>query len=111
MDVVREIGIQASNQAGHLVAAPARTSAGRTMLDSPFATRGNRVSHFEIVEKVAEGGIGAVYKARDIHLGRLVAIKALLPEEVTQTDHLRRFVHEPKSPSDLNHPNIITVYH
>src|SRR5260370_10826931 len=110
MDVVREIGIQVSNGPSRLVAAPARTSAGRTMLDSPFATHGNRVSHFEIVEKVAEGGMGAVYKARDIHLGRLVAIKALLPEKVTQADNRRRFVQEAKAASALNHPNIITIY-
>ncbi len=54
--------------------------------------------------------MGAVYKARDIHLGRLVAIKALLPEKVTQADNRRRFVQEAKAASALNHPNIITIY-
>jgi serine/threonine protein kinase len=71
---------------------------------------GNTLGHFKIVDKLGEGGMGAVYKARDIHLGRLVAIKVLLPERVSDPDRRRRFVQEAKAASALNHPNIVTIY-
>jgi serine/threonine-protein kinase len=71
---------------------------------------GKKVAHFEIVEKLAEGGMGAVYTARDLHLNRLVAIKALLPEAAGNPDRRRRFAQEAKVASALNHPNIITIY-
>ena len=71
---------------------------------------GKTLGHFKIVDKLGEGGMGAVYKARDIHLGRLVAIKVLLPERVSDPERRRRFVQEAKAASALNHPNIITIY-
>ena len=71
---------------------------------------GRTISHFEILEKLGEGGMGAVYKARDKRLDRLVAIKVLSAKAVSNRERELRFVQEAKSASALNHPNIVTVY-
>jgi serine/threonine protein kinase len=71
---------------------------------------GQRLAHFEILEKLGEGGMGVVYKARDTHLDRLVAIKLLPPDKVADRDRRLRFVREAKTASALNHPGIVTIH-
>jgi serine/threonine protein kinase len=68
------------------------------------------VGHYQILSRLGEGGMGIVYKARDTHLDRFVAIKVLPPELVADPDRKRRFVQEAKAASALKHPNIITIH-
>src|SRR5512137_1808766 len=71
---------------------------------------GKTLGHYQIIEKLGEGGMGVVYKAHDTHLDRFIAIKVLAAEKVADSDRKRRFVQEAKAASALNHPNIIHVY-
>jgi serine/threonine protein kinase len=71
---------------------------------------GTRLSHYEVLAQLGAGGMGEVYLAQDVRLGRRVALK-LLPAEFTQDgDRVRRFEQEARAASALNHPNIITIY-
>lgn len=71
---------------------------------------GQQVANFLILEKIAKGGFGEVYRALDVKLDREVAIKFLKPEATAEKAHLSNLKHEAKAASALNHPNICTIY-
>jgi TolB-like protein/tRNA A-37 threonylcarbamoyl transferase component Bud32 len=68
------------------------------------------IQHYTDLEKLGEGGMGIVFKARDSRLNRTVVIKALHPDRARDPDPRRRFFQEAQAASALNHPNIVTVY-
>ncbi|MDI6619082.1 MAG: Stk1 family PASTA domain-containing Ser/Thr kinase [Clostridiales bacterium] len=67
-------------------------------------------SRYEIIEKIGEGGMGLVYKAKDHLLNRFVAIKILKPELMEDEDFIKRFKKESLSSASLSHPNIVNIY-
>ena len=74
------------------------------------APLGQQFSHFEVIEKIGEGGMGEVYRARDTLLGRDVAIKLLPSAFVNDPERMARFSREAQFVASLNHPNVAAIY-
>ena len=71
---------------------------------------GQRIQHYQVTEKLGEGGMGVVYRAQDTRLNRAVALKFLHPAIVASPEDQQRLVHEARAAASLSHPHICTVY-
>jgi eukaryotic-like serine/threonine-protein kinase len=76
----------------------------------PESLVGQQLGSYQVLSLLGEGGMGVVYKGRDIRLNRSVAIKVLPRDKVSDPERKRRFIQEARAASALNHPNIITVH-
>ena len=104
--------------AGPAVATAIRATLGDAFADTsvnsrngdPYTFTGQRIAHFRVLERLGSGGMGVVYKAVDVALDRTVALKFLPPHLGSDEQAKRRFVHEAKAASALDHPNICAIH-
>jgi len=82
----------------------------QTVSDNPNLTPGTQLGRFELSKQIGKGGMGEVYLARDLELGRLVALKFLAADVSSDRQRMQRFINEAKVVSSLNHPNILTIF-
>src|SRR6188474_632806 len=71
---------------------------------------GSRIGPYEIAEFIGAGGMGEVYRAHDLNLDRIVALKLLPPELAADPERVQRFEEEARAASALSHPSIVTIY-
>jgi eukaryotic-like serine/threonine-protein kinase len=100
----------AHDGAGEQHLAEALEDAAQSLFESGTITRGAQVGDYEVRTLIGSGGMGEVYRARDLRLARDVAIKVLPPLLRYDPDRLRRFEQEAQAAAALNHPNIVAVY-
>jgi predicted ATPase/predicted Ser/Thr protein kinase len=103
--------LAAHARAGDFVATPAMHVAAEWLARQEHAaTLRGRIGAYDVVSLIGRGGMGEVYLAHDSELGRKVALKLLRPALTSNADAVRRFEHEARAASSLNHPNIVTIY-
>ncbi|HMQ03228.1 MAG TPA: protein kinase [Pyrinomonadaceae bacterium] len=96
---------------GKLQAGPATVRRENGIIERKTVPRsGEQVQHFSIISALGSGGMGQVFLAEDTKLQRRAALKFLSPELASDPEHRNRFLREARSSSNLNHPNICTIY-
>lgn len=101
--------ISSHDQAGDSIEAMA-AEAATEMLAKDRAIVGKQIGHYQVLSHIGRGGMGEVFLAQDMNLGRKVALKLLRTDFTRNEDRLRRFRQEAQAASALNHPNILTIH-
>jgi serine/threonine protein kinase len=101
-------GSPAANEPPTVITARIRRAAADPKLGESLA--GRRLGHFELIETVGAGGMAAVLKARDLDLGRVVALKILPPDLAADPENVVRFKQEARAAARLDHDNVARVY-
>jgi hypothetical protein len=107
--LVADIGSEAALR-DYAFGSPERAPAVTTELRDPLGIVGKTMSHFRVADYLASGGMGVVYTADDLQLGRTVALKFPLPQQHLDRSVKERFIHEARSAAALDHPNLCTVH-
>jgi serine/threonine-protein kinase len=97
------------NRAESFIETPPALMAGALLAENESRT-GQTIGHYEIICRIGRGGMGEVYLALDVRLGREVALKLLPPRFTEHRQRIQRFRQEARAASTLNHPNIIVIY-
>src|SRR5262245_45359195 len=101
--------IASHNQAGDSIQAVA-VEAATEMLERSDPIIGKQIGHYSVTRSLGQGGMGEVFLAQDTTLGRNVALKLLRSDLTQNEERVRRFRHEARAASALNHPNILTIH-
>ena len=107
--LLADLGSEAA-MSEYLFGSPQDASRTGTSSRDPLGVVGQTVSHFRVLEYLAAGGMGVVYTAEDLQLGRTVALKFPLPNQHLDRAVKERFINEARSAASLDHPNLCTVH-
>ena len=103
--------ITSHEQAGGFIESPAFEVMAESLTNNGTqSVAGQTLGHYKVIEQIGTGGMGEVYLAEDTRLGRKVALKLLPGYFTTDDERVRRFQQEARAASNLNHPNILTIY-
>jgi serine/threonine protein kinase/Tol biopolymer transport system component len=111
-DLRREVEalLDASRSAGSFLNRPAMEAVARSLADTAAPLVGRNIGPYPVVAFLGAGGMGEVYRARDVRLGRDVAVKVLPPHLANDNEALARFEREARAVAALSHPNILSIH-